>query len=155
VSHHLVGVAEIADLLNVSRQRVNQLAATYPDFPQPDVVLISGRVWSREAIERWAVGHAGRGPGLPVPKTALGGRLRQLRVATGTTIEDLERLTGIPGSEYKRWENGLHDRPPQEPLVRLAELFGVHPGELLDAAGWGQEAKIARTLVPRPSGVTE
>lgn len=49
----LVGVAEIADLLGVSRQRVHQLAAR-EDFPEPLAVLVMGSVWERQAIDTWA-----------------------------------------------------------------------------------------------------
>lgn len=50
---NLVGTAEIADLLGVSRQRVHQLVAR-PDFPAPVAVLTSGMIWEREAVEEWA-----------------------------------------------------------------------------------------------------
>lgn len=40
-------------MLDVSRQRVNQLADE-DDFPQPEADLEMGRVWSREDIEDWA-----------------------------------------------------------------------------------------------------
>jgi predicted DNA-binding transcriptional regulator AlpA len=50
---HLVGLTEIAEMLGVSRQRVDQLAAT-ANFPAPEVELASGRVWKTEAIEKWA-----------------------------------------------------------------------------------------------------
>ena len=53
MAHHLVGAAEIADMLGVSRQRVWQLAGE-PGFPAPEVELASGRVWKRSAIEKWA-----------------------------------------------------------------------------------------------------
>jgi predicted DNA-binding transcriptional regulator AlpA len=51
--HHLVASAEIASMLDVSRQYVDRLSKT-PGFPEPEVTLISGRVWSREAVEKWA-----------------------------------------------------------------------------------------------------
>ncbi|HVM55301.1 MAG TPA: hypothetical protein VM262_19100 [Acidimicrobiales bacterium] len=51
--HHLVGVAEIAEMLALTRQRVNQLARK-PDFPEPEAVLSAGKVWKRSAIEKWA-----------------------------------------------------------------------------------------------------
>lgn len=54
VTHHLVGAAEAAKILGVTRQRVAQLAVT-AGFPQPEVELSGGRIWSRHAIERWAV----------------------------------------------------------------------------------------------------
>lgn len=51
--HHLVGVHEIADMLNISRQRVMQLVER-DDFPPPAVVLYAGRrIWNRVDIERW------------------------------------------------------------------------------------------------------
>jgi len=53
VPHHLVGIPEIAELLDVSRQYAHRLADR-EDFPEPEVELASGRVWKREAIERWA-----------------------------------------------------------------------------------------------------
>lgn len=54
MTHHLVGAVEIAAMLDVTRQRVYQLTNEDPTFPEPEVELASGRVWKREAIERWA-----------------------------------------------------------------------------------------------------
>ena len=51
--YDLVGAAEIARLLGVSRQRVDQLTRR-PDFPRPVAELIVGRIWERSAVERWA-----------------------------------------------------------------------------------------------------
>lgn len=65
MSHHLVGMAEIAEMLGVSRQRVAQLVESYADFPQPEAELTSGRVWSRTAVETWIATHPNRGPGRP------------------------------------------------------------------------------------------
>jgi hypothetical protein len=42
-------------MLDVSRQYVDRLSKA-EGFPEPEVTLISGRVWSREAIEKWARG---------------------------------------------------------------------------------------------------
>ena len=54
MSHHLVGAAEVAALLGVSRQHVSTLAnAKNTTFPEPEVELAAGRVWRREAIEQW------------------------------------------------------------------------------------------------------
>jgi predicted DNA-binding transcriptional regulator AlpA len=52
--HHLVGTHEIARMLGVSRQRVQQLVRE-PDFPQPEVRLGLGGVWQREAVRTWAI----------------------------------------------------------------------------------------------------
>jgi hypothetical protein len=49
----LVGTAEIAEMLGVTNQRVDQLSRT-ESFPAPIAVLAAGRIWQREAIERWA-----------------------------------------------------------------------------------------------------
>lgn len=50
----IVGAAEIAELLGVSRQRVDQLTRR-PEFPAPVAELASGRFWVRGEVERWAV----------------------------------------------------------------------------------------------------
>lgn len=52
MTNHLVGVHEVAQLLNVRRQRVHQLAKER-GFPRPAAVLRAGQVWNREDIEAW------------------------------------------------------------------------------------------------------
>jgi predicted DNA-binding transcriptional regulator AlpA len=54
VAAELVGVAEIARMLGVSRQRVDQMARNDPEFPQPIAELTAGRIWRLQDIERWA-----------------------------------------------------------------------------------------------------
>ncbi len=49
----LVSTPEIASLLGVSRQRVDQLSRT-DDFPLPVAELAIGRVWLRAEVEEWA-----------------------------------------------------------------------------------------------------
>ena len=51
--HDLMGTAEIAALLAVSRQRGLQLARD-PGFPRPLAVLSMGKVWRGRDIRRWA-----------------------------------------------------------------------------------------------------
>jgi len=65
VTSHLVGITEIAGMLEVSRQRVYQLIDAYPDFPAPEVELSSGRVWSRAKVAQWSSRHSDRRPGRP------------------------------------------------------------------------------------------
>lgn len=48
----LVGIAEIAAILGVSKQRADQLART-PAFPKPVSELASGRIWRKRDVERW------------------------------------------------------------------------------------------------------
>ncbi len=55
--HHLVGVAEIAEMLGITRQRVNAIVRTHADFPHPEAVLSAGRIWRREDVEEWARTH--------------------------------------------------------------------------------------------------
>ena len=50
----LVGVAEIVEMLGVSRQRVDQLVRAYEDFPKPVAELVAGRIWMKADIENWA-----------------------------------------------------------------------------------------------------
>ena len=61
--HHLVGTAEIASMLGVSRQRVDRIVATHTDFPAPEAELSAGRIWSREAVESWMARHPERKAG--------------------------------------------------------------------------------------------
>lgn len=63
MSHHLVGVGEIAVMLGVSRQRVDQISREYEDFPAPEVILSTGRVWLRASVERWVRLHPDRRSG--------------------------------------------------------------------------------------------
>ena len=48
----LVGVGEVADLLDVTRQRASALARA-PGFPAPVVTLRSGPVWTRPSVDRF------------------------------------------------------------------------------------------------------
>lgn len=57
----LVGTAEVAAMLGVSRQRVLALAKR-GDFPSPLAVLSMGNVWRGSDVRKWA---AERGRGLP------------------------------------------------------------------------------------------
>lgn len=59
VALDLVGIAEIAQMLRVTRQRVDAITRTHEDFPAPVAELASGRIWLRKEVEGWAR-HAGR-----------------------------------------------------------------------------------------------
>ena len=50
----LVGVAEVAEFLGISRQRVDAIARTHDEFPKPVADLAAGRIWQRRDIEKWA-----------------------------------------------------------------------------------------------------
>jgi predicted DNA-binding transcriptional regulator AlpA len=49
----LVSTVEIAEMLGVSRQRVDKLSRS-EGFPAPYAELAIGRVWARTDVERWA-----------------------------------------------------------------------------------------------------
>ena len=49
----LVGVAEIARMMGVARQRVHELTRVHADFPVPVAELSAGRIWDRGDIESW------------------------------------------------------------------------------------------------------
>jgi predicted DNA-binding transcriptional regulator AlpA len=51
-ARELVGIAEIADLLGVSRQRAHKLSQR-PDFPEPVARLSAGLIWERADVVRW------------------------------------------------------------------------------------------------------
>lgn len=62
----LVSVPEAAEILGVSPQRVRELSAANPGFPEPMYELRTGKLWLRDAIDAFA--RRDRKPGRP-PKT--------------------------------------------------------------------------------------
>ena len=53
----VVGLQEVAEMLGVSHQRADQIAKAYDDFPEPMTVLAVGRIWSRDAVDKWLSAH--------------------------------------------------------------------------------------------------
>lgn len=65
----LIGTAEVAEILRVSRQRVHQLRLL-PAFPPPLIQVAAGPLWDERAIRKFERTWT-RTPGRPVtPKTA-------------------------------------------------------------------------------------
>jgi len=60
----LVGYAQIARILGVSRQRARQVAQTAEGFPQVAVMVVSGPQYDRAEVETWAATRERR-PGRP------------------------------------------------------------------------------------------
>src|SRR5580765_2684667 len=58
----LVGISEIAELANVTRQAVTNWRLRYDDFPKPEQVLQSGPVWDQEIVDLWLKQKEGRTP---------------------------------------------------------------------------------------------
>src|SRR5438132_13141985 len=63
-----VGIAELAELLAVTKQRASELAKS-ADFPEPLTVLKAGPVWTRASIARYLTTWSRR-PGRPPRKQA-------------------------------------------------------------------------------------
>ena len=57
VEQTLLGNAELAAALGVSRQRITQLVGS-PDFPAPRARLAMGAVWELLDVAAWAEAHA-------------------------------------------------------------------------------------------------
>ena len=54
MSHHLVGVTEIAEMADVTPQAVwFWQKMPHMGFPAPDQVLAMGPLWKRDVVERW------------------------------------------------------------------------------------------------------
>jgi predicted DNA-binding transcriptional regulator AlpA len=114
VTEHLVGAAEVARILGVSRQRVAQLVASAPAFPRAEVELAGGRVWSLREIEAWAAAHPDRGPGrkrLQIPRPG----------SWGPTVREIVDLAAAQARELN------HDWVGEEHLL-LALLHPACPG---------------------------
>jgi predicted DNA-binding transcriptional regulator AlpA len=60
----LAGLAEVAELLGVTKRSATRYAAR-ADFPEPLERLASGPVWARADVERWATQHMPLPPGRP------------------------------------------------------------------------------------------
>jgi chromosome partitioning protein len=59
MSTDLLGIAEIANLANVTKQAVNNWRMRYDHFPRPIKTLQSGPVWDREKVDAWIKGFRG------------------------------------------------------------------------------------------------
>lgn len=59
----LVGVAEVAEMLGVSKQRVSELGRQ-ESFPRPIISLASGPIWAEPAVAQF-IEHWDRRPGRP------------------------------------------------------------------------------------------
>lgn len=65
----LVGAAEVARMLGVTRQRLHQMVQTMPDFPPAVAILAAGRIWERVPVEEWIRQHPYRSKPGPKPRS--------------------------------------------------------------------------------------
>jgi predicted DNA-binding transcriptional regulator AlpA len=121
-----VGVAEVAELLNVSRQRVDELLRTDSTFPQPLAHLTAGRIWRRGDVKDWALAR---------------GRWWRSK----TTSEEMDELT-LTGSD-----TAIAAFRVAYPMARRAALgHGKHEGEVLPTrrAAYDVALTAARSVDP-------
>lgn len=63
--HRHVGIAEIANLLGVTRARASAIARTHADFPEPTDRLAAGPIWHADDVTAWIQDHPQRPAGRP------------------------------------------------------------------------------------------
>ena len=69
---------------------------------------------------------------IPEIETAIGGRLRALRVAAGLTQSALGEATGLSFQQIQKYETGK-DRIAVSTLQRIATALEIHPGSFFDS----------------------
>jgi predicted DNA-binding transcriptional regulator AlpA len=52
--HHLLDINGVAELLGITRQGAYKLIERDETFPEPEATVTAGRIWSTEAVEKWA-----------------------------------------------------------------------------------------------------
>lgn len=65
-----------------------------------------------------------------VDMMATGARIKQLRVASGMTIRDVQNACGITSTSVCNWQNGKA-LPSVDNLVILAALWGVKVDDII------------------------
>lgn len=118
----LVGTAEVAGMLDVTRQRVAQLIASHPDFPAPIAEISAGRIWSRVEVEAWATIHASRRAGRPSSRSIRFERLSETGrlVLARALVEAQGQSHAYIGCEHLLLALTKHDD-----LLRLFRAFGT------------------------------
>jgi len=111
----LAGVAEVAELLGVSRERVRQLRAE-PDFPEPVAELQATPLWRRSEVARWDSGRRRR-PGRR-PEKLDDAALAEITSAPLRPGAELAREYGVSQSYISRIRSGERRQPIDE-LRRL------------------------------------
>lgn len=61
----------------------------------------------------------------------LGGKLKELRLNTGLTQEELASKLGLSRVNYTRYENGKVN-PDYETIIKLADFYDISLDELFD-----------------------
>lgn len=112
----LAGLAEVAEMLGVSRERVRQLRAERVDFPRPVADLQATPVWQRSEVAAWDASRQ-RKPGRR-PEKLDDAALAAIVSAPHRQGADLAREYGVSPSHISRIRSGER-RQPIEELRRL------------------------------------
>ena len=60
-------------------------------------------------------------------------RIKELRIRRDLTLEEVGDYVGVSKATVLKWESGQIKNMRRDKLVRLAEILGITPGELI---GW-------------------
>ena len=61
----------------------------------------------------------------------LAARIKRLRKESGLTQIQLASVVGVAQSAVAGWETGARETPKADTMLKLAEVFGVDPAELI------------------------
>lgn len=129
----IIGLAEIAMILGVTRQRADQLARQ-KGFPDAIEELTAGRIWSAAAVMAWAEGH-GRWPAI---------------------AELYEELTEVAGHWVVEVANHAPAGDGMKRTIQASErtvlVLKVQLGTDIDtrnASLWTTQQRIARALIDK------
>lgn len=108
----MMGVAEVAERLDVSKQRVNELRRA-GKLPAPIADLRAGPVWPRPAVERWLAGWERR-PGRP----------RGIVDRSGSRREEMADAKGMKGNRARNANGRLRDTRDDKQMGTLEKQYG-------------------------------
>lgn len=72
----------------------------------------------------------------------------KMRKAAGYTQKDVARISEIPLSTLRRWEQGVNE-PDVESMLQLAELYGCTTDDLLETSFAGESVVRDNSADPR------
>lgn len=114
----LLGAAEVAAHLGISRQRISQLKTDDPTFPPPGITSFRTPLWRRAAIQAWAAMHR-------PAKLEAGGRFvgeaAMLLLAAEQAARDAEHWWVEAGHVWAVACDGAAG----EPVARTLETMGI------------------------------
>src|SRR5438105_1214197 len=107
----LVGTAELAELLGVSKQTISNWRSKETDFPEPMAELKSTPVWDRSAVISWAREHGLSSEGL-----------QRLGAESSAVVVSLMNMKGGVGKSTLTANLGWYCASRQHRRVLLVDL---------------------------------